>query len=80
MDIERPSDALEQFEQVVEERFSLRERQAAMDLLRDAFHLLPWELQDLYLGVVELYRERKWAQASALFEEWLDQARELGLV
>lgn len=80
MDVERQGDALGQFEQVVEDHFTKREREAARDLLHDAFYLLPWELQDLYLGVVELYRERKWAQASALFEEWLDQAREYGLV
>ncbi len=46
----------------------------------DAFGLLPLELQDLYLGVVELYRQGKREQASKLFEEWMDQAKELGLI
>jgi len=48
--------------------------------LRAGFGLLPLELQDLYFDMVDLYREGKREQAAELFEEWLAQARELGLI
>jgi len=75
-----PEDILEQLAQVAEERFAKREQEAARDLISGAFSLLPLELQDLYLGVVELYRQGKLEQASRLFDEWMDQAKELGLI
>jgi len=80
MEADRLDDSLEQATQVVAERFTLWEREAARDLIQDAFYLLPWELQDLYLGVVELYRQGKLGESAKLFEEWLDQARELDLI
>lgn len=74
-----PEDMIEQFAQVAQQRFARCEQETARDLIRDAFSLLPLELQDLYLGVVELYRQGRLEQASRLFEEWTDQAKELGL-
>jgi hypothetical protein len=41
---------------------------------------LPDELQEMYYDVVELHRQRKFKESSDLFEEWMDQARELGLI
>ena len=80
MATDKPEDIIGQLAQVVEEHLAKREQEAARDLICDAFSLLPLELQDLYLGVVELYREGKREQASKLFEEWMDQAKELGLI
>lgn len=80
MEADKTEGTLEQAAQIIEEQFARREREAARDLLQDAFVFLPPELQDLYYGVVELYRAGKWREASELFEEWLDQARELDLL
>ena len=80
MAADRPDDIVDRLSQVAEEHFAAREREAARELIRDGFYSLPMELQDLYLDVVELYREGKREEASERFEEWLDQARELGLI
>jgi hypothetical protein len=80
MQSETGPDVLNVFAQVANEHFKLHERQAARDLIRDAFHILPWELQDLYRGVVELHRAGKREEASKLFEVWLEEARDLDLL
>jgi len=80
MQSETGSEVIDVFRQVADEQFRLRERQAALDLIRDAFPALPWELQDLYRGVMELYNQGKREEASKLFEVWLDEARELDLI
>lgn len=80
MATDKPEDIMGQLTQVVEEHLAKREQEAAKYLIRDAFSPLPPELQDLYLGVVELYRQGKRQQASKLFEEWTDQAKDLGLI
>lgn len=73
-------DILRQIEHLVEEHFDLREREAARDLIRDVFHLLPAELQGVYHHVLELHQEGRYEEASELFEVWMGRARELGLI
>lgn len=80
MDGDQPEDILGRLVQVAENRFAAQDREAAQDLLRAGFGLLPLELQDLYFDMVDLYREGRREQAAELFEEWLAQARELGLI
>ncbi len=80
MENDQPEDIIDRLVRVAENHFDAQEREAAHDLLRDGFALLPTELQDLYLDVTDLYREGKIEQAAELFEEWLAQARELGLI
>jgi hypothetical protein len=73
-------DILDQLARMAEKHFAAQEREAAWDLIRDAFGALPWELQDLYAAYVETYNAGRREQASQLFEEWMDKARELGLI
>ena len=80
MDGDQPEDIVGRLVQVAENRFAAQDREAAQDLIRSGFGLLPLELQDLYFDMVDLYREGKREQAAELFEEWLAQARELGLI
>lgn len=80
MDDNRPDDIVGRLVQVAENRFAAQDREAAQDLIRSGFGLLPLELQDLYFDMVDLYREGKLEEASEVFEEWLAQARELGLI
>ena len=80
MDGEQPEDILGQLVQVAENRFAAQDREAAQDLIRNGFGLLPLELQDLYFDMVDLYREGRREEAAELFEEWLAQARELGFI
>ncbi len=77
---DQPEDIVNRLVQVAENRFAAQDREAAQDLIRGGFGLLPLELQDLYFDMVDLYREGKREQAAELFEEWLTQARELGLI
>ncbi len=79
MDGEQSSEILDQVAQVIDERFAKHDRDSARDLL---YHidLLPWELQEKYWEYVDLNREGKRAEASKAWEEWLEQARELGLL
>jgi hypothetical protein len=75
-----PEDTVNRLVRVAEKHFAAEEREAAQDLIRDAFMALPDELQEMYYDVVELHRQRKFKESSDLFEEWMDQARELGLI
>lgn len=80
MDGDQPESIVGRLVQVAENRFAAQEREAAQDLIRDAFMALPQELQEMYYEVVELHRQRKFKESSDLFEEWMDRARELGLI
>ena len=77
---DQPEDIVGRLVQVAEKRFAAHDREAAQDLIRAGFGLLPLELQDLYFDMRDLYREGKREEAAELFEEWLGQARELGLI
>jgi hypothetical protein len=79
METEQTHEILAQVAQVIDERFAKHDRDAARDLL---YHLdlLPWELQERYWEYAELTREGKRAEASRAWEEWLEQARDLGLI
>ena len=80
MDGDPPEDIVDRLVRVAENRFAAQDREAAQDLIRDGFGLLPLELQDLYFDMVDRYREGRREEAAELFEEWLAQARELGLI
>jgi hypothetical protein len=80
MDGDQPGDIVDRLVQVAENRFAAQDREAAQDLIRTGFGLLPLELQDLYFDMVDRYREGRREEAAELFEEWLAQARELGLI
>ena len=80
MDGDQPEGILDRLVQVAENRFAAQDREAAQDLIRGGFGLLPLELQDLYFDMQDLYREGRREQAAELFEEWLAQARDLGLI
>jgi hypothetical protein len=75
-----PDDTMGRIVRVAEKHFAAQEREAANDLIRDAFFALPQDLQEMYYDVVELHRQRKFKESSDLFEKWMDQARELGLI
>ena len=80
MDGDPPEDIVDRLVRVAENRFAAQDREAAQDLIRDGFGLLPLELQDLYFDMVDRYREGRREEAAELFEEWLAQARERGLI
>jgi len=80
MDGDQPEDIVGRLVQVAENRFAAQEREAAQDLILTGFRLLPSELQDLYFDMQDLYREGRREEAAELFEEWLAQARDLGLI
>ncbi len=71
---------LSTFTNVADHHLEKIEREAAWDLIREAFGALPWALQDLYSTYVETYNAGQREQASKLFEMWMDQARKLSLI
>jgi hypothetical protein len=77
---EIPADMADALDRIVEDHFSKKDREDAWDLIRNSFRLLPLELQDLYHDVIDLYRQGKHEEASLRFEEWLETAREMGLI
>lgn len=80
LDDSLPDDIIDQLGQVVNEHYAKKEREDAHDLIMNAFALLPMELQDLYHDIMVAYRAGKHEEASSLFEQWLDEARDLGLI
>ena len=77
---DNPDETVGRIVRVAEKHFAAQEREAANDLIQDAFFALPEELQEMYYDVVELHRQQKFKESSDLFEEWMDRARELGLI
>lgn len=75
-----PEDLANKLDRLVSTHFAEKEREAAWELIRDHFNMLPQELQDLYGDVQDLYSHGKFEEASALFEVWMDVAREMGLI
>ena len=75
-----PEEIFDQLNQVVNEHYAKKEREDAHDLIQNAFQLLPLELQELYYDIMQAYRAGKFEEASKLFEQWLDEAKELGLI
>lgn len=74
-------DPVEQsMEDVVNQEFERQEREAAQDLIREGYSVLPYELRELYDEVRELHRRGRFEESSRLFEEWMVQAREMGLL
>lgn len=70
----------ERMEDIVNQEFARQEREAAKDLLRDSYRLLPYELKELYVDIAQLHRQGKFEESSKLFEEWMDEARDMGLI
>jgi hypothetical protein len=66
--------------QVASDHLKRSEREAARDLIRDVFPMLPWDLQILYRDYLERYYSGEREEASRLFEAWMDRARELGMI
>ncbi len=77
---DNPDETVGRIVRVAEKHFAAQEREAANDLIQDAFFALPEDLQEMYYDVVELHRQQKFKESSDLFEEWMDRARELGLI
>jgi len=75
-----PEDLANKLDRLVASHFAEKEREAAWELIRDHYNMLPQELQDLYSDVQDLYGQGRFEDASALFEQWLDEARDLGLI
>lgn len=80
LDDSLPDDIIDKLGQVVNEHYAKKEREDAHDLIMNAFALLPMELQDLYHDMTAAYRAGNHEEASKLFEQWLDEARDLGLI
>lgn len=70
----------ERMEDIVNQEFARQEREAARELLRSGYRFLPFELKDLYVEVTQLHRQGKFEESSRLFEEWMDEARDMGLI
>ncbi len=79
MESEHASELLDQVAQVIDERFAKHDRDGARELLYH-FDALPWELKEKYWDYVELNRAGKRDQASKVWEEWIDEARDMGLL
>ena len=67
-------------EDIVNQEFARQEREAAREILRSGYRFLPYELRDLYAEVAQLHRQGKFEESSRLFEEWMDEARDMGLI
>lgn len=73
-------DILSEAAEVAGERFARLELDAARDLIRDALAFLPWELQEAYARVLELYDQGRRSEAGAAWQEWMAMARDMGLI
>jgi hypothetical protein len=73
-------DILTQALNIADDHYAELELDAARSLIRDAFVVLPYELQEGYREVQDLYRERKFVQANRAWEAWMDTARGMGLI
>lgn len=73
-------DILGQMAQVADEHFAYLERDNARRLILGAFGALPWDLQQDYLDVQDLYRMRRLREANLAWEEWMKKARDMGLL
>ncbi len=73
-------DVLSQAADVADAHYAELEREAARALIRDAFALLPWDLQGDYLEVRELQRAGKRREANAAWDAWMEKARIRGLL
>ncbi len=73
-------DILRQALDIADEHYATLELDAARSLIRDAFEALPYELQESYWEVQDLYRERKLVHANRAWDAWMDTARGMGLI
>ncbi len=73
-------DVLEQAAEAADEYVAKTELEAASDLIRDAFLFLPWQLQEGYWRVQELHNQHRRSEANAAWDEWMAEARSLGLI
>ncbi len=80
MESRQADDILRQALDIADEHYAELELDAARSLIRDAFDALPYELQEGYWEVQDLYRERKLVQANRAWDVWMDTARGMGLI
>lgn len=80
MESRAEDDVINQALTVAGEHYARLEFEAARSLIFDAFAMLPWELQDDYRDVQDLYRLGKLEQANLAWDAWMDKAREMGLI
>jgi len=80
MDYDENNPIQERMEDIINQEFARQEREAAKDLLQYGYHLLPFELIDLYDEISELHRSGRIEESSEMFDEWMDQARDMGLI
>ena len=73
-------DILNQAAAIANEHYAYLELDAARDLIRDAFALLPWELQEDYRDIQALYRMGKLEAANRAWDAWMENARDWGLI
>ncbi len=80
MESDAAEDILVEAANIAGEHYAQLELDAARSLIRDAFGILPWELQEYYQDVQELYRLGKLAEANLAWDLWMDKARDMGLI
>lgn len=71
---------LDEFLDVANERWAKLDLDAARSLILDAFALLPWDLQEDYREIQELYHAGHLVEAGQAWDAWMDKAREMGLI
>lgn len=71
---------LDEIMSIVEEHWTKLDLEAARSLIRDSFAVLPWDLQEAYREIQELYRAGRLEEASRAWDAWMEQAREMGLI
>lgn len=80
LDSQVPEEFVNELNRVVSSHFARKEREDARDLIQNSFAFLPFELQELYQDITHLYRAGKHEEASKMFEQWMEEARDLGLI
>ncbi len=80
MEMGPADDILSQAGQIAHEHFGLLERENARRLIEHAFDALPWELQQDYYDVQELYRMRRLKDSNLAWDLWMEKARGMGLL
>ncbi len=71
---------LDEFSNIANERWAELELEAARSLILGSFAALPWDLQEDYHEIQELYRARRLVEAGQAWDAWMDKARERGLI
>ncbi len=73
-------DVLWQAAQVVDDHYAELELDDARSLIEGAFGALPWDLQEDYREIQDLYRQGKLREANFAWDLWMEKARDMGLL